>query len=78
MQFPATNNEAEYEALLIGLGLAKALEAKALEAKAFIVQADSQLVRGDYEAKEERMLKPTIPATLWQCWLPIDPLSKEC
>lgn len=59
MQFPATNNEAEYEALLIGLGLAKALEAKA-----FIVQADSQLVRGDYEAKEERMLKPTIPATL--------------
>ena len=59
MQFPATNNEAEYEALLIGLGLVKALEAKA-----FIVQADSQLVRGDYEAKEERMLKPTIPATL--------------
>ena len=73
MQFPATNNEAEYEALLIGLGLVKALEAKA-----FIIQADSQLVRGDYEAKEERMLKPTIPATLWQCWLPIDPLSKEC
>ena len=59
MQFPATKNEAEYEALLIGLGLAKALEAKA-----FIVQANSQLVRGDYEAKEERMLKPTIPATL--------------
>ena len=73
MQFPATNNEAEYEALLIGLGLVKALEAKA-----FIIQADSQLIRGDYKAKEERMLKPTIPATLWQCWLPIDPLSKEC
>ena len=52
MQFPATNNEAEYEALLTSLGLANALEAKA-----FIVQANSQLVKGDYEAKEERMQK---------------------
>ena len=55
-QFPATNNEAKYEALLIGLSLAKALGAKSL-----IVQADSQLiigqVKGDYEAKEERMQK---------------------
>ena len=56
MQFPTTNNEAEYKALLTGLSLARVLEAKAL-----IVQADSQLVigqvRGDYEVKEERMLK---------------------
>ena len=56
LQFSATNNEAEYEALLIGLSLAKALGAKNL-----IVQADSQLiigqVKGDYEAKEERMQK---------------------
>ena len=52
MQFPATNNEAEYEALLTSLGLVNALEAKA-----FIVQANSQLVKGDYEAKEERMQK---------------------
>jgi len=52
MQFLAKNNEAEYKALLTGLGLAKALKAKA-----FIVQADSQLVRGDYKAKEERMQK---------------------
>ena len=36
LQFSATNNEAEYEALLTGLSLAKALEAKNL-----IVQADS-------------------------------------
>ena len=36
LQFPATNNKAEYEALLIGLSLAKALGAKSL-----IVQADS-------------------------------------
>ena len=52
LQFPATNNEVEYEALLTGLSLAKALEAKNL-----IVQADSQLiigqVKGDYEAKKD-------------------------
>ena len=56
LQFSATNNEAEYEALLTGLSLAKALGAKNL-----IVQADSQLIigqmKGDYEAKEERVLK---------------------
>ena len=56
LQFPTTNNEAEYKALLIELSLAKALGAKSL-----IVQADSQLiigqVKGDYEAKEERMHK---------------------
>ena len=56
LQFSATNNEAEYEALLTGLSLAKALGAKNL-----IVQADSQLiigqVKGNYRAKEERMQK---------------------
>ena len=56
LQFLATNNKVEYEALLTGLSLARVLEAKTL-----IVQADSQLivgqVRGDYEAKEERMQK---------------------
>ena len=36
LQFPATNNKAEYKALLTGLSLAKALGAKSL-----IVQADS-------------------------------------
>ena len=36
LQFPATNNEAEYEALLTGLSLAKMLEAKTL-----IILADS-------------------------------------
>ena len=52
LQFPVTNNEVEYEALLTGLSLAKALEAKNL-----IVQADSQLiirqVKGDYKAKKD-------------------------
>ena len=56
LQFPATNNEAEYQALLTGLSLAKALGANNL-----VVQAYSQLiigqVKGDYKAKEERMQK---------------------
>ena len=56
LQFTATNNKVKYETLLTGLSLAKALGAKNL-----IVQADSQLiirqVKGDYEAKEERMKK---------------------
>ena len=56
LQFSATNNEVEYEALQTGLSLAKALGAKNL-----IVQADSQQiigqVKGDYEAKEKRMQK---------------------
>ena len=56
LQFLATNNDAEYEALLTGLSLAKALGAKSL-----IVQVDSQLiigqVKGGYEGKEERMQK---------------------
>ena len=54
LQFLAIDNETEYEALLIRLSLVKALGAKSL-----IIQADSQLVigqvKGDYEAKEERM-----------------------
>ena len=56
LQLSITNNEAEYDALLTGLSLAKVLRARNL-----IVQADSQLiigqVKGDYEAKEERMQK---------------------
>ena len=59
LQFSATNNEAEYEALLTGLSLAKALGAKSL-----IVQADSQLiiekVKGDYKAKEDRPMTITV------------------
>ena len=56
LQFTATNNKAEYKALLIGLSPGKALGARNL-----IVQVDSQLIigqlKGDYEAKEERMHK---------------------
>ena len=56
MKFPATNNEVEYEGILTGLRLGKALRATNL-----LIQNDSKLVigqiKGDYEVKEERMQK---------------------
>ena len=56
LKFPATNNEVEYEGILTGLRLGRALGVKHL-----LVQNDSKLVIGqikaDYEAKEERMQK---------------------
>ena len=56
LDFPVTNNEAEYEALVAGLDLAKAAEATSV-----IVYCDSQVVtsqvNGDYECKGERMKK---------------------
>ena len=52
--FAASNNEAEYESLIAGLRLAKAVKAKRLSA-----YCDSQLVTsqfsGDYDARNERM-----------------------
>ena len=56
LKFSTTNNEAEYEGILTGLRLGKALRAKNL-----LIQNDSKLVIGqirrEYEAKEERMQK---------------------
>ena len=56
LKFLATNNEAEYEGILTGLRLGRVLEIKHL-----LVQNNSKLVigqmKGDYEAKEERMQK---------------------
>jgi len=56
LQFNTTNNEAEYEALLQGLELAKSLGADLV-----LVQGDSQLVigqvNGKCEVKEEQMKK---------------------
>ena len=56
LKFPATNNEAEYEGILTGLRLGRALGIKHL-----LIQNDSKLVigqiKGDYEAKKERMQK---------------------
>ena len=56
LKFSITNNEAEYEALLAGLRIAKACGAERI-----VLKSDSQLVigqvRGDFEAKEMRMQK---------------------
>ena len=56
LQYQTTNNEAEYEALLKGLELAKSLGAKSV-----FVQGDYRLVIGQvnrtYKTKEERMKK---------------------
>ena len=56
LKFLAINNEAEYEGILTGLRLGKALGDKNL-----LVQSDSKLVIGqikeEYEAKEKRMQK---------------------
>ena len=56
LRFLATNNEAEYEGILTGLRLEKALRVKNL-----LIQSDSKLVvkqiKGEYQAKEERMQK---------------------
>ena len=56
LDFPATNNESEYEALIAGLDLAKAVEAARV-----VIYYDSQVItnqiNGDYECKGERMKK---------------------
>nr|XP_023871640.1 uncharacterized protein LOC111984244 [Quercus suber] len=54
LQFPATNNEAEYKAVLSGLRVVKAIGVKSLT-----LDSDSKLVtrqlKNEYEAKEDRM-----------------------
>ena len=54
LKVPITNNEAEYEALLTGLKIARALGAEKI-----VLKSDSQLVigqvRGDFKVKETRM-----------------------
>ena len=56
LDFPTTNNEAEYEALMAGLDLAKAAGAENM-----IMHCDSQVItsqiNGDYECRNERMKK---------------------
>ncbi|XXG59271.1 hypothetical protein AAC387_Pa04g1381 [Persea americana] len=53
--FKASNNEAEYEAVIAGLNSAKILEARHI-----VVFSDSQLVTnqlsGDYQARDDRMV----------------------
>ncbi|XP_030936484.1 uncharacterized protein LOC115961687 [Quercus lobata] len=54
LDFPTTNNEAEYEALVAGLDLVKVTGAASI-----VIYCDSQVVanqvNGDYECKSERM-----------------------
>ena len=56
LNFPTTNNEVEYEALVAGLDLAKAVGAASV-----VIHCDSQVdtnqVNRDYECKGERMKK---------------------
>ena len=56
LDFPTTNNEAEYEALVVGLDLAKAAGATNV-----VIYYDSQVVtsqvNGNYECKGEQMKK---------------------
>ena len=56
LDFPTTNNKAEYEALVAGLDLVKAVGAGNM-----IVHCDSQVItsqiNGEYECKSERMKK---------------------
>ena len=56
LDFPTTNNEAEYEALVASLDLVKATEAENM-----VIYCDSQVVtsqiNGDYECKNESMKK---------------------
>lgn len=52
--FKATNNEAEYESIIIGLCIARELGARNIQ-----LRSDSQLVvkqvQGKYDAKDDRM-----------------------
>jgi ribonuclease HI len=54
LEFKTTNNEAEYDAVIVGLGMALELEAESVE-----VWSDSQVIvghiRGEFEAKGEKM-----------------------
>ena len=56
LDFPMTNNEVEYKALIAGLDLAKAVGVENL-----VVYCDSEIVtsqvNGDYDYKNERMKK---------------------
>ena len=54
LEFPCTNNEAEYEALILGLKVAQEIGARTVQ-----VKGDSNLVikqvQGEYDVKERRL-----------------------
>ena len=54
LDFPTTNNEVEYEALIAGLDLTKAAGAASVDIY-YNSQVVANQVNGDYECKGERM-----------------------
>ncbi|XP_076911340.1 uncharacterized protein LOC143569264 [Bidens hawaiensis] len=54
LEFKSTNNEAEYEALLVGLRIAKKLGAQHLEAHVDSMIVANQ-IEGSYDAKDDKM-----------------------
>ena len=64
LDFPTTNNEAKYEALVAGLDIAKAIEAENV-----VVHCDSQVVTSQinrgYECKNERMKRYLEEVNFW-------------
>ena len=63
LDFPASNNEAEYEAIIAGIDLATFVSLEKI-----IMRSDSQLVvgrvNGEYETRDERMTKYVSLVTL--------------
>ena len=63
MDFPASNKEAEYKAIIVGINLAIYVSSEKI-----IIRSDSQLVvgqvNGEYETRDERMTKYVSLVTL--------------
>ena len=66
LEFPSTNNEAEYEALIAGLKIAKELNIKALQ-----IFSDSQLIVCQVK-KEFQAKGGNLPAYLSKAWELLD------
>jgi ribonuclease HI len=78
-QFKVINNEAEYETVIVGLQLCKALEARRVSLK-----TDSQLVvnkiKGEYEARDvtmQKYLKKTQELISWFEVVHVERLSRS-
>ena len=56
LNFPASNNEVEYEAIIVGFDLAISMSLEKI-----VIRSDSQLVfghvNGEYETRDQRMAK---------------------
>ena len=64
LNFLASNNEAEYEAIIVGLDLAISVSSEKI-----IIRSNSQLVvgqvNGEYQTKDQRMAKHASFINLW-------------